>query len=248
MANYCIDANVLLGYSFLQNRWNSHTSRLISTDNSLYVSDQVLYEYCCKKGQSRNETELGWAKDYGKFDDEKARLRKDARMCELEADSRPESELGPDTVAEIFIEEHDIETQVQSKVRKYFDEKLDEDCDHLDVREAMRDLVERITTQADSRKEELSKRIDFISVADDRDEDLQIRVSKMISNGSQTDHPDAKVVADSHALQSLNIASKLVTGDKGDIYSNREEIKAITGLSVLYLKDEFANQSLLPES
>ncbi|GGK83392.1 hypothetical protein [Haloarcula sebkhae] len=245
MASYCVDSNVLLGYSFLQNRWNDHTDRLISTDNSLFLSDQVIYEYCCKKGKPRAETELKWSKDYGKFDDEKARLRKDARMCELEVDSRQESELGPETVSEIFIEEHDVETQVQGKIRKYFEKTLTKDCTHLDVRDAMRDLVERITTQADSRKEALSERIDYISVEGERDEDLRVRLAEMISHGSQTEHPDAEVVADSYALQNLGIAGRLVTGDKGDIYSNRKEINAMTGLSVLYLKDEFAGHSFL---
>lgn len=245
MVNYSVDSNVLLGFSFLQNRWNDDANRLVSTNNSLYISDQVLYEYCCKKSDPREETELDWDKNYGKFDDEKARLRKDGRMCELEVESRPESELEPEVVADIFIEEHDVEKQVQQKIHTYFEKKLTGDCDHQDARNAIRDLVERITTQADSRKEKISERVDYISVSGDRDEDLRKRVSEMISYGTQTDHPDAEVVSDSHALQGLNIASKLVTGDKGDIYSNRDKIKSMTGVSILYLKDEFATPQIL---
>lgn len=44
------------------------------------------------------------------------------------------------------------------------------------------------------------------------------------------------------------ILERIITADKTDIYGNRERIHAILGLTILYIKDEFAEPTLVGEA
>jgi len=243
MTSYAIDTNVLLGHSFLQNRWQTHTQRLFSTDNTVVASDQTVYEYCCKThGKSRTQVDLNWSREEGVFARVKASLRDDAFMAEEELATRPEDELGPSEVAQVFIDEHDVEHQVKDRVRRYFRAELTTDCSRKEAREAIRDLVERITTVADERKEELSHRVKHTSAG--RNTILTKEIARIISGSKDNEHPDANIISEAKALSDAGEITALVTGDKNDIYSNSETIQAKCSLPILYLKDKFADREL----
>jgi len=243
MTSYAVDTNVLLGYSFLQNRWQTHTQRLFSSDNTVVAPDQAIYEYCSRRdGRSRPHVDLEWSNNDGVFARVKGNLRDDAFMTEQELDTRSEDELNPSSVAQIFIDEHDVEQQVEERVQRFFDANLTTDCSRKEARKAVRDLVERITTVADSRKEELSHRVKHIT--EGRDPALTRQVARLISSNRSEDHPDANIVSEAKALKEAGKVSSLITGDKNDVYKNSERIHSICSLSVLYLKDEFAEPEL----
>lgn len=245
MSRYCVDTNVLLGFTFLQNRWREHTERLLNSGNSLYVSDKVLFEYCTNRDKlKQSDATISWEKSAGKVGDEKWRIQQDVRQSVLEVDTLEEDEITPERVASTLIDEHDVEPQVQDRIKTYFVQKLSADPTRDEAKDALRDLRDRIVDKANDRKDTLSEEITFSRVGNDPCPDIAEQVARQITNGHQDDHPDADVVADAHELKDRSVASKLVTGDKGDIYTNREEINNITGLGVLYLKDEFAETSL----
>ena len=241
MSRYYVDTNVLLGFTFLQNRWREHTERLLNSDNTVYTSCSVLYEYCTKRPNlSRGSADISWEKNDGKIDDEKMRLRRDIRQCTFELDILDEDQITPDKVSEILIQEHDVETQVDGRIRAYFDATLNQDCSRQEAKAALRKLQNRITTAANNRKDELSNLVKYVPVGSNRHPEISARLAREITYGRENDHPDARVLSDAYSLKENSIVSQVVTGDKADIYKNREEINAITGLNVQYLKDEVA--------
>lgn len=243
MANYFLDTNVLVGHCYLQNRWQYHTSRLFDTDNTLHTSEIVLYEYCVKNspGAPDDSTDIGWGTDDGIFGRVRRKLRKGKRHTELELRRYDADELSPEIVAKIVIEKFEIQDQVTEPVKRYFDRSLDADCDAKDAREVIDELVNRITSTASERKAKLAQRVNFHR-RQCENQRVENRLRRLIYGDDSTYGPDAGILADALDLSTRGVVSKVVTGDKGDMYLNANEIKSITGLTVLYLKDEFAGE------
>lgn len=243
MANYYLDTNVLIGYSFLQNRWQDHTSRLFSTDNTLHTGETVIYEYCCKNGQGppNSDTTIDWSSTDGVFGTIRRKLRKGKRYTELELRKYDEEELTPEDVAKVCIEKFDIEDEVAGKIKAYFDRELTSNCSQKEARGAVDKLVHSITSSAKDRKLALSHRI-HSHIRKEAHTSVEDQLCRLIYGPDESYGPDAAVLTDAFDLKIQGTLERVVTGDKGDIYLNSEDIDAITGLSVLYLKDEFAGR------
>lgn len=244
MSSYFLDTNVLVGYTFLHNRWQDHTQRLMSTNNTLYTGETTKYEYCVKRQPGpRNGVPLDWSKEDGVVGTVKRNLRKYKRLTVLELESKDESELDPETVSEVFIDEFDVEEQIEHKVENYFEKELEQDCTLTDVEEALNKLINRINTTSLDRKDELRQRLKVRPRQSGGDYSSQIDQLTYLIEGNREEYcADAHVLCDAMDLKNRHIINKIVSGDKGDMYSNREEIDAITSLSVVYLKDEFAKK------
>ncbi|MFD1635360.1 hypothetical protein ACOZ4L_16340 (plasmid) [Haloplanus ruber] len=72
---------------------------------------------------------------------------------------------------------------------------------------------------------------------------MENQLQRLIYGDDSEYGPDAGILTDALDLKTRGVVSKVVTGDKGDMYLKSNEIKAITGLTVLYLKDEFAREN-----
>lgn len=245
MARYYIDTNVLVGYSFLQNLWQSDTKRLLDTDNTLYVGEIVLYEYCVKNspGSPPNSVDIDWAHDAGKYGDERRRLRKAKRMFDIELRRFSDEELSPESVAELFIDEFDIQDRSIAKIQQYFTQALTDTCSTPEVEQSVEELVNTITSTAKERKLELARRVNYLRNTN-KYLSIESRLANLIYGDDQSYVPDATLLWEAYQLKERGIVSTVVTGDKGDIYLKRGEIDAITGLSVLYLQDQFAAQAI----
>lgn len=246
MANYYLDTNVLVGYCYLQNRWQEESERLFITDNTLHTSELVLYEYCVKgkPGAPDDYSLIGWGSRDGIFGRIRRKLRKGKRHAELELRRYDADELSPDRVAEIFIEKFDIQDEVTDKIEHHFCESLEESCEAKDARNEIDKLVNAITTTASDRKRELAQRVNFHRRS--RDYPLvENQLRRLIYEDDSEYGPDAGILTDALDLKLKGVVSKVVTGDKGDMYLNAEEIYAITGLTILYLKDEFAGEVIM---
>ena len=244
MANYFLDTNVLVGHCFLQNRWQEHTERLFNTDNTLHTSELVLYEYCVKSepGAPEDDTNIGWGSQDGIYGRVRRKLRKGKRHAELELRRYDTDDLTPEKVAEIFIEKFKIQDAVVDKVENHFCQSLDSDCDAKEAREKIDEVVNAITTTAAERKAELARRMKCHRRSREHPA-IEHQLRRLIYNDDSDYGPDAGILTDAHDLKSRGIVSKVVTGDKGDMYLNSEEIDAITGVTILYLKDEFAGEA-----
>lgn len=244
MARYFLDTNVLLGYSFLQNYWQDHSSRLFETGNSVYIGETVLYEYCVKTnpGPPSESVNIDWSHDGGILGDEHRRLRKAKRLCDLDLRSFSEEELTKEVVAEMFIDKFDVEDAVAPKVHVYFEQSLMSSCTVSDARNAIDELVNTIISTSQDRKTEMASRVQYSKQRKPYTA-IETRLKRLIYGDDESYGPDASLLRDAYELKERRILNRVVTGDKGDIYLNREQIDAITGLSVLYLKDEFANKT-----
>lgn len=252
MASYYLDTNVLVGYSFLHNRWQDHTRRLMATDNTLYAGETVLYEYCVNNSPGPRDGELlNWANEDGVIGKEKRKLRKRKRFTYLELRTKDESELNPESVSKVFIEKFDVEKQIEHKVHDYFEKELDESCTLDDVEDSLNKLINRINSTCKDRKDELRQRVKIRQRRSGKDYSTPLDQLSRIINGNEEDYcPDAEVLVDAMDVKDRFLASTVVTGDKGDMISNRDKIEPITRLSLVYLKNKFANEDpdLEPEA
>lgn len=244
MTSYYVDTNVLVGYTFLHNRWQDHIRRLMASENTLYAGGTVLYEYCVNVGQGRRDSEpLDWSREDGVVGKEKRKLRKRKRFTYLELKTKDEEELDPDTVSEVFIEKFDVEDQINHKVEDYFEKELDQDCTLDEVEESLNKLTNRINSTAIDRKEVLQKRIKIRKRRDNEDYSTPCSQISRIIDGDEDEYcPDAEVLVDAMDLKDRFLINTVVTSDKGDMISNRDELEPITRLNLVYLKNKFAKE------
>lgn len=244
MATYYLDTNVLIGYSFLHNRWQDHTKRLMHSDNTLYIGETVFWEYLVKDGgPDREDVEIDWSYEYGNYEGEKRKLRKRKRFTYLELRSKDESELDPETVAETFIEEADVEEQIEHKFYNYFGKELDDNCSLDDAEDALNKLVNRVNSTAIDRKDTLQERLKVRKRRSGKDySDIINQLKRIIEGDEDEECADAHVLCDAMDMKDRFIAGTVVTGDKGDMIDHKDPIENITHLNLVYLKNKFAHE------
>jgi len=244
MASYYVDTNVLVGYTFLHNRWQDHTRRLMASENTLYAGATVFYEYCVNVGHGPRDGEpLDWSREDGVVGKEKRKLRKRKRFTYLELKTKDEDELDPDTVSDVFIEKFEVEDQIKHKVENYFQKELDQDCTLDSVEDSLNKLINRIKSTAIDRKNEIQKRVKIRRRQDDKDYSTPCSQMSRIIDGNEDEYcPDAEVLVDAMDLKDRFLTDTVVTSDKGDMISNRDKLEPITRLNLVYLKNKFANE------
>ncbi|WP_313694190.1 hypothetical protein [Halorarum halobium] len=244
MASYYVDTNVLVGYTFLHNRWQDHTRRLMASENTLYAGNTVLYEYCVNVGHGPRDGEpLDWSKEDGVIGKEKRKLRKRKRFTYLELKTKDEEDLDPDSVSEVFIDKFDVEDQIKHKVENYFEKELDQSCTLDDVEDSLNKLINRINSTAIDRKDEVRQRVKIRRRRDDKDYSTPCSQMSRIIDGDEDEYsPDAEVLTDAMDLKDRYLIDTVVTGDKGDMISNKDKLEPITRLTLVYLKNKFAHQ------
>jgi len=244
MASYYVDTNVLVGYTFLHNRWQDHTRRLMASENTLYAGETVFYEYCVNVGHGPRDGEpLDWSREDGVVGKEKRKLRKRKRFTYLELKTKDDDKLEPDTVSEVFIEKFEVEDQIKHKVEDYFQKELDRDCTLDSVEDSLNKLINRINSTAIDRKNEIRKRVKIRRRRDNKDYSTPCSQMSRIIDGNEDEYcPDAEVLVDAMDLKDRFLTDTVVTSDKGDMISNRDKLEPITRLNLVYLKNKFANE------
>lgn len=262
---YYLDTNCLTGYTFFQDWWHSDAKRLFNSDTQLYIGDTVLFEYCNRPvtdGDVEFEwdrSELSWNEDKGNFKKKMVELR-DSRFLFEDAIFDHE-DLNLDTAVELFVDTYHIKPTSEQAIRRYFVERLDQldlDVTVDSVRRIQKLLVQDLQDDAWERKDELRKRVNLGPERGDIPESQIATLKRALS-----DDMDVEVVCDASYMCDEALLERMVTGDKGNslrdedgkvvryedgrpisgkvgIYNSREVINNVTGLRVLYLKDEFA--------
>lgn len=263
---YYLDTNCLIGYTFFHDWWHSDARRLFNSENNLFIGDTVLFEYCNRDVTSDefepvpDRRDLSWTAEDGQYKRKLARLWDGRYLFERELLDREDS-LDLDTVVKLFVDAYDISDSSVSAIRTYFEQKLEEldlELDAGSVRKVQKMLVQDLERYAQDRKDEIRRTVDLGpergDIPDSREETL---------NRELSDQMDAEVVCDGSYMCDVDFLERMVTGDKGSaprdeygnlirhddgtpvgdnvgIYNSREVIHNVTGLRVLYLKDEFA--------
>lgn len=262
---YYLDTNCLIGYTFFNDWWNSDARRLFDSDNELYIGDTVLFEYCNRPVTEHGieytweRSELSWTEEKGNFKSKLAELRDSRFLFEDKLFDRDDLDI--DTAVKIFVDTYNIKDESEPAIYRYFEQKLDQldlNVTVENVRKIQKMLVEDLQRYARERKEELRKRVNLGPVRGDIPSTCVSTIKRTLS-----DDMDVEVVCDASYMCDVGLLERVVTGDKGNalrdedgkvvryddgtpvsgkvgIYNSREVIKSVTGLRVLYLKDEFA--------
>jgi len=252
MARYFLDTGALLGITFLHDLWREESKHLFETGNTLYTSRAVVYEYCNNDDSNSPETaDVDWETEEGRFGEKFSKVR--AAQVNLDLKLRTyDDELDLETLVDAFITETGIEDEVYppSKIDEYIRPNirafLADEIDGGEItpkvaREAMDALCDTIQTKARDTRERLRRRL---KEGPERQTDWEETRERLeFVDG----YLDRVILCDAGHLRDEDILEKVITADKTDIYENRKRIGAVLGLTILFIKDEFADPAI-PQS
>lgn len=254
MARYFLDTGALLGITFLHDLWRDEAERLFETDNTLYTSRAVIYEYCNSDRSNSLETaDVNWESEEGRFGEKFSKVRAAQVNLDLKLSTYDDDELDLETLVDAFISETGIEDEIypQSKIDEYIrpniraflvDEIGDREITREVAREAMDALCDTIQTEARDTRDRLRRRIK-------EGPERQTEWAEQRQRLSFVDgYVDKVILCDAGHMADKNLLERVITADKGDIYEHREQIDAILGLRILFIKDEFAEPTLAVQS
>lgn len=251
MARYFLDTGALLGITFLHDLWRSEAERLFETDNTLYTSRAVVYEYCNNDDSNSLETaDVDWRTEEGRFGQKFSKVRAAQVNLDLKLRTHDDDELNLETLVNAFISETGIEDEVypSSKIDEYIRPNvrafLADEIDGGEItcevaRKAMDTLCDTIQTEARETRERLRRRLKQGLERQTEWESTQRRLEFIDG------YMDRVILCDASYLQDEGILEKVITADRTDIYESRKRIDTVLGLTILFIKDEFADHSFV---
>lgn len=247
MTRYFLDTGPLLGVTFLHDLWRDESEQLFDTDNTLYTSDAVLYEYCNYDGTNSLEgADIDLESEDGRFGQILSKVRLAQRSLDIGLQSYDDDELDLETLVDEFIEETGLEDEIKPEelldqrirpnIREYLAKKVDgREVTKEIAREVMDNLCDEIQTEARDMQAMIDRRVKRVP---EREGDWSDRKRRLHFVDDQI---DKEILCDAANMQDKNMLSRVVTMDNNHIYSNRERINAILGLIIVFIKDEFAD-------
>lgn len=250
MARYFLDTGVLVGLSFLHDLWSDEAERLFANDNSLYISRTVIYEYCNSTANNSPESaDVDWETEEGVFGDKLSKVRVAQMNLDLKYRGVDDEELTLDTLVDDFVSETGIDREVfpkeliEERIRPNIRAFLKDEIDNREItcevaRETMDALCDTIQTQARDARETILERVTEYPESD-------LNQEKFFSVLGFVDGYGDKLILSTVAnLNEKNVLKKIVSADKSHMYGNRDRLKAVLGIHVVFVKDEFASPSL----
>lgn len=249
MSRYFLDTGVLVGLTFLHDLWHDDADRLFDTDNSLYISRAVLYEYCnSTESNLLEESDIDWHSEKGLFGDKIAKVRAAQMNLDLRLRNYDDEELDLETLVDAFIEEAGIKGRIypprlideyiRPNLRGYLEEEInDREVTSAVAREAMDALCDTVQSKARDARAKIRERV---TETPEREDDAEIMHRLHFVDG----YVDRVVLCDASYMEDNNRLDKIITSDKSHLYGNREQIRAILGVRVLYIKDEFSDHAI----
>jgi hypothetical protein len=210
----------------------------------------VIYEYCnSTPTNSLESANVDWESEDGLFGDKLSKVRIAQTNLDLKLRLMDDSELDIETLLDIFIEEIGLDEDIKperllkERIRPALEAYLravigGREVTAQSAREAMDGLCDTIQTEARETRDDIQKRVKWIPDSA-IDHDGQYSALDFIGR-----HLDQVIIADAGSLHRDGVLDRLVTADKGDVYSNHEQIKTITGVQVLYIKDKFTENPI----
>lgn len=250
MSRYFLDTGPLVGVTFLHDLWHDEAERLFETDNSLSTSRAVIYEYCNSTSEnSLDSAEVSWETDEGRFGDKFSKIRAAQTNLGIKLRSYADEELDLEILVDEFISvtrieknvhpQHLIQEIIRPNIRSFLrDEIGEQQVTCKTAREAMDALCDTIISDALETRTQLQNRVTWSPTNEWTDEKRNQRL--WFVDG----YVDKVILCDATCQRNRNLNEKLVTSDKSHMYENRDRIRAVLGLPIVYLKDEFADHDL----
>jgi len=181
-----------------------------------------------------------------------SKVRLAQRSLDIKLQSYEDDELDLETLTEEFIEETGLEDEIKPEelidkrikpnVGEYLVKKIDgREVTKEVAREAMDDLCDEIETEARNMQAMLARRVKRAPEREDNWVDTKKRLRFV------DDRIDKVILCDAANMREMNLLSRVVTTDSNHMYSNRDRIDAILGLTIVFIKDEFS-EARLPSS
>ena len=253
MSRYFPDTGALVGLTFLHDLWRDEAERLFATDNTLYTSRTVLYEYCNSTRENSPETaDVDWEAEDGVFGDKLARVRVAQMNLGLKYQSYDNDDLSIGKLVDDFVSEMGIDRNVfppelideriRPNIREFIEDELgDRQVTKALARQTMDALCDTIQTEARKARAEIRERvIEYPEEKFGRDEFMPLLT---FVDG----HGDQRILSEVADLKEKNVLDTIVTADKSHMYGNRDRLNSVLGIRVVYIKDEFASHSIPSE-
>lgn len=249
MSSYLLDTGALVGLTFLHDLWRDESERLFATDNTLYITRTVLYEYCNSTRTSAPEdADVIWDAEDGVFGDKLSKVRVAQMNLDLKYQSHSDDELSVRKLVDDFVSEAGIDRDVfpaalineriKPNIRAFVEDEIgDREVTRTFARKTMDALCDTIQAKAREKRAEIRERVRvYPNEKLDRDEFLP---SLTFVNG----RGDQLILSEVADLKRKNVLETIVTADKSHMYGNRDRLKAVLGIRIVYIKDEFADHS-----
>jgi predicted nucleic acid-binding protein len=250
MTRYFLDTGVLVGLTFLHDLWHDEAERVFEADNGLYTSRAVVYEYCNSTDSNLLEdAHVDWETEAGLYGAKLSKVRAAQMNLNILLDSYDDDDLDLETLVDLFVEEVGVEGSVEppelidEHIRPNIGGFLEDEIEGREVtqqvaRESLDALCDTILDGAEKKRETIRDRVTE-GPSGEHDEDERNRRLGFVDG-----YVDKVILCDAEHQSERNLVEKVITSDKSHLYGNRERIRAVLGLSVLYIKDEFADHEL----
>ena len=245
MARYFLDNGVLIGLTFLHDAWRDEAERIFDTENTLFVNEAVIYDYCNRtRENSLEEADVDWDTEEGVFGKKLSPIRAAQFNLDLKMESLTDDELDLDTLVESFLEESQvkkktdeelIEEYIRPRIREFLKAEINGRPITSEVAsEVMETLCDTIQTQAREKREVIRTRVREKDVKEEHWQQFADRL------GFVDGHVDTVILSSVAWLSDKDFLHRIVTSDASDMYNDRDRIRASVGINVIFIKDEFA--------
>ena len=250
MTRYFLDTGVVLGFTFLHDAWRTEAEEVFDSDNSLYVNEVVLFEYCNNDdGISVEDAEIDWETEEGRFGDIISFAEATKMTFDMKIDAYDDAELDISTLVDRFIDIAQIEDDVDEElIEEYIRPRLtefvkgelgDKDLTAAIARDIGDVLFDTIIDGGRRKREEIKERVTIVNATNENRECYYSRIDHFIDG-----HRDTLILADVACLQDSGVLRKIITTDGNHMCSNRERLKSSIAVDIQHVKDAVSDHSM----
>lgn len=249
MTRYFLDTGVLVGLTFLHDLWYDEAERVFDNNNGLYTSRAVVYEYCNSTESNRLEdATVDWETEAGLYGAKLSKVRVAQMNLNMWLDGCDDKELDVERLVDAFLEETDvnrkvkppelIERYIRPNISAFLKDEIGDEITRKASRKALDKLCDTVIDGAEETREMIQNRVTWGPSGTREEEERNRRL------GFVEGYVDKVILCDAEHQSDLNLIEKVVTSDKSHMYGNRDRIRAVLGIPVVYIKDEFADHRL----
>lgn len=255
MTRYFIDTNVLVGLTFLHDRWTSEVERILLGDNTLYTSEFVIYEYCSRKPDSpsvvpdpsdievsSNDSHGVYGRVLKTFEEN---VEENIPLYNRDIDYHHYDGLSLNKIVEIFFDHIEVREQAKPHFVRHFQEYFSSrKATPRNAKRCVEDLRDRFLHDAQKRKDLLMDSVYVRPSTYHEQERPRERIEEHIGiNQWGMPIEDVQWFLDAVGLCQQGVVKRIVTGDKKDVVQHQQQLTSLFDVSVLYILDEFHTDS-----
>lgn len=242
-----VDTNVLLGLTFLSDRWFREAQPVYDNNHEIHASELVVYEYCCSPRPFReppedpSELDINWSFDRGLVGRIRNRLAKPYREYRSTIRRLPNEDLTLERAIEEFIDVFEIRAEAEPQIRAEFEKEFsDKAVTRQYITEFASELIDKIINGSGVVKKMLAKRV-------------HLHDSKYhVANGDRQrwkdfpdqppDEPDLSIIIDATQVLRGSSVNTVLSGDS-DLLTLQEIANSYFGFNILSIADEYSVKS-----